>query len=255
MHVKPLTRLEQRRMRRAGAAAAHTLMQVGARLEPGVTTQQIDEWVRALTASQHARPSQLGYHGFPSAVCTSRNDVVCHGIPRESEVLNDGDILNVDVTTELDGFHGDTSATFFIGTPSPEARHLVETARACLWAGIEEVRPGARLGDLGAAIDALARANGCSVVTEWGGHGIGRKMHLPPQVSHVGVRGEGLRLVPGMAFTIEPMICLGAPDVRTLADGWSVVTCDGAWSAQFEHTVLVTERGHEVLTLGSADRR
>jgi methionyl aminopeptidase len=236
------------RFRRAGAVAAATLATIAARLRPGVTTGQIDRWVREDTRQRGARPSQLGYHGFPAAVCTSRNEVVCHGIPRDDEVLAEGDIVNVDVTSHLDGWHGDTSATFFVGPPSPEARHLVETARRCLDAGVAAVRPGAHLGDLGHAIVTLARREGCDVVREWGGHGIGRKMHLPPHVPHVGARGEGLVLEPGMAFTVEPMITLGRPETRVLADGWTVVTVDGRWSAQFEHTVVVTADGCEVLT-------
>lgn len=236
-------------MRLAGRVAARTLAFVGEQLRPGLSTADVDRLVREDTARRGARPSQLGYHGFPAAVCTSRNEVVCHGIPREDERLEPGDLLNVDVTSELKGWHGDTSVTFCVGEPSPEARHLVETARRCLEAGIAAVRHGARLGDVGAAIEALARAEGCGVVTEWGGHGIGRQMHLPPHVSHVGRAGEGLQLREGMAFTIEPMLTLGRPETRTLDDGWTVVTTDGRWSAQFEHTVLVTRRGAEVLTV------
>ena len=236
------------RLKRAGRAAAGTLQRVGARLAPGVTTADIDAWVRDDTARLGGKPSQLGYHGFPAAVCTSRNEVVCHGIPRRTDVLADGDILNVDVTTELDGYHGDTSATFFVGEPSAEARHVVEVVRRCRDAGVEVVRPGARLGDVGAAIAELARKEGCTVVRDYGGHGIGRKMHMPPHVSHVGQRGSGMRLRAGMVFTIEPMINLGGAEVRVLADGWTVVTRDGALSAQFEHTVLVTDDGALVLT-------
>ncbi len=221
---------------------------MGARLKPGVSTADIDAWVREDTAAHRARPSQLGYHGFPAAVCTSRNEVVCHGVPRADELLCAGDIINVDVTSELCGWHGDTSATFCIGEVSPEALHLVETTRRALEAGLAVVRPGATLGDLGAAIQALAEGAGCSVVTDWGGHGIGKKMHLPPHVAHVGRPGEGLVLREGMTFTIEPMLTLGSPETHTLDDGWTVVTTDGRWSAQFEHTVLVTRRGHEVLT-------
>jgi methionyl aminopeptidase len=227
------------------------LASIAARLRPGVTTAEIDAWVREDTRRQHARPSQLGYHGFPAAVCTSRNEVVCHGVPRADEVLVDGDIINVDITSELGGWHGDTSATFFIGTPSVEARHLVETARRALEAGVAAVRPGAHLGDVGAAISALAGREGCGVVEAWGGHGIGRRMHLAPHVSHVAQAGTGPRLCVGMAFTIEPMLTLGSPQTRTLADGWTVVTVDGRWSAQFEHTVLVTDGGCEVLTARS----
>jgi methionyl aminopeptidase len=239
---------EQAALRSAGQAAAATLAHVAARLAPGVSTADIDRWVREDTARRGGRPSQLGYQGFPAAVCTSRNDVVCHGIPREAERLAPGDIVNVDVTTCLDGFHGDTSATFVIGAASPEARHVVEVARRCRDAGVSAVREGARLGDVGAAVEELARREGCSVVREYGGHGIGRAMHAPPHVAHHGERGTGLRLRAGMVFTVEPMVNLGGPEVRVLGDGWTVVTVDGSLSAQFEHTVLVTRDGCEVLT-------
>ncbi|MDI1442851.1 type I methionyl aminopeptidase [Polyangium sp. 6x1] len=235
-------------LRQAGRAAAATLATVAARLAPGVRADQIDQWVREDTARRGGRPSQLGYHGFPASVCVSRNHVVCHGIPTAAEVLADGDIVNVDVTTELGGYHGDTSATFFVGRPSPEAKHVVEVARRCRDAGIAEVHDGARLGDIGAAIDELARREGCSVVREYGGHGIGRVMHAAPHVSHVGRRGSGLRLRAGMVFTIEPMVNLGGAAVRQLDDGWTVVTEDGSLSAQFEHTVVVTRKGCEILT-------
>jgi methionyl aminopeptidase len=236
------------KMRRAGAAAAATLARVGERLGAGVTTAQIDRWVRDHTRELGATPSQLGYQGFPAAVCTSRNQVVCHGIPRSDEVLEPGDIVNVDVTTCLDGYHGDTSATFAIGAPSPEATHVVSVARRCLEAGIGAVREGARLGDVGAAIHELATREGCSVVREFGGHGIGRRMHMEPHVPHFGQPGTGARLRAGMCFTVEPMINLGGATVRVLEDGWTVVTADGSLSAQFEHTVLVTSNGAEVLT-------
>lgn len=239
---------EQALLRNAGRAAAETLGYVASRLEPGVTTAEIDRWVREDTARRGGTPSQLGYKGFPAAVCTSRNEVVCHGIPRGDVVLRPGDIVNVDVTTYLDGFHGDTSATFFIGEPSPEARRLVDVARRCREAGIAAVREGARLGDIGAAIEEIARRERCGVVRELGGHGIGRLMHAAPHVAHFGKRGTGLRLRAGMAFTIEPMINLGGREVRFLDDGWTVVTADGSLSAQFEHTVLVTRDGCEVLT-------
>ena len=248
MHVPLIKGTDVDRLRLAGRAAAGTLALIAARLRPGVSTGDIDAWVREDTARRGGRPRQLGYHGFPASVCTSRNQVVCHGIPRPAELLEPGDIINVDVTTELDGFHGDTSATFLIGEVSAEARHLVEVARRCLDAGVAVVRHGARLGDIGAAINELARGEGCSVVHQLGGHGIGRTMHGAPLVSHVGRRGTGLTLRAGMAFTIEPMVNLGAPDVHVLQDGWTVVTADGSLSAQFEHTVLVTRSGCEVLT-------
>jgi methionyl aminopeptidase len=235
-------------MRTAGAAAAATLAHVAGRLRAGISTADIDHWVRVHTARLGGTPSQLGYHGFPAAVCTSRNSVVCHGVPSRDEHLRPGDIVNVDVTTCLNGFHGDTSATFAIGAAVPEAVRLVDVARRCREAGIAVVREGARLGDVGAAIEELAQQEGCSVVREFGGHGIGREMHMAPHVSHVGSRGAGLRLRAGMVFTIEPMINLGGADVRVLDDGWTVVTADGSLSAQFEHTVLVTREGFEVLT-------
>jgi len=239
------------RLRRAGAVAAATLAFVGERIRPGITTADIDRWVREDTSRRGGKPSQLGYKGFPAAVCTSRNEVVCHGIPRADIVLRDGDIVNVDVTTMIDGFHGDTSATFIVGDATPEARRLVDTARRARDAGIAQVREGARLGDIGAAVEDVAIAERCSVVVEFGGHGIGRAMHTEPHVPHVGRRGTGLRLRPGMAFTVEPMLNLGAPDIEVLEDGWTVVTSDGSLSAQFEHTVIVTKDGFEITTLGS----
>jgi methionyl aminopeptidase len=235
-------------LRRAGEAAAATLAFVGARLRAGLATAAIDAWVREHTKALGGRPSQLGYKGFPAAVCTSRNDVVCHGVPRRDDVLEPGDIVNVDVTTNLDGFHGDTSATFVIGAASDEARHVASVALRCRDAGIAVVREGARLGDVGAAILELADREGCSVVREFGGHGIGRKMHMDPHVPHFGARGGGIRLRAGMVFTVEPMVNLGKPDVRVRDDGWTVVTADGSLSAQFEHTVLVTRDGFEILT-------
>ena len=239
---------ELAKLRAAGRVAAETLAYVGTQLAARMSTHEIDLLVRKDTARRGGKPSQLGYNGFPAAVCVSRNHVVCHGLPSAHERLAQGDIVNVDVTTELDGFHGDTSATFAIGTPSPEALHVRAVAQRCLLAGIAEVRAGARLGDIGAAISALAEQAGCSVVRDFGGHGIGPHMHMDPHVAHVGTRGTGLRLKAGMVFTIEPMINRGAPDVRVLADGWTVVSADGSLSAQFEHTVVVTPSGCEVLT-------
>jgi methionyl aminopeptidase len=235
-------------MRMAGEAAAATLAFVGAQLRPGIATADIDRWVREHTRSLGGTPSQLGYHGFPAAVCTSRNNVVCHGIPRPDDRLEPGDIVNVDVTTKLAGYHGDTSATFVLGEASADALRIVEVARRCRDAGVAVVREGARLGDIGAAIEELARREGCSVVRDFGGHGIGRKMHMDPHVPHFGTRGTGARLRAGMVLTVEPMINLGSFGVRVLDDGWTVVTADGSLSAQFEHTVLVLRDGFEVLT-------
>jgi methionyl aminopeptidase len=247
-------------LRRAGRTAAATLELVARRLKPGTTGSQIDAWVREDTRQRGGRPSQLGYRpgpgmpAFPGAVCVSVDDVVCHGVPTAEVELREGSIVNVDVTTEIGGFHGDTSQTFIIGEASPEARHVVDVARRCLYAGIEVVRPGARLGDIGAAIEEIAGREGCSVVRDFGGHGVGRKMHCEPHVPHVGRRGTGLRLKPGMVFTIEPMINLGGPDVEHGDDGWTVRTLDGSLSAQFEHSVLVTTDGVEILTVSDGDR-
>jgi len=235
-------------MKRAGRAAAETLAYVGERIRAGITTGEIERWVREDTARRGGRPSQLGYKGFPAAVCTSRNEIVCHGIPRKDELLSEGDIVNVDVTTNLDGFHGDTSATFIIGQAKPPAVRLVEAARRCRDAGIAVVREGARMGDIGAAIEAQARRENVSIVTELGGHGIGRRMHADPHVHHTGKAGTGIRLKAGMAFTIEPMVNQGNEAVRFLDDGWTVVTADGELSAQWEHTLIVTPTGCLVTT-------
>jgi methionyl aminopeptidase len=242
-------------LRRAGRVAAATLQHVAGRLRAGITSAEIDAWVRADTERRGGRPSQLGYRPspdappFPAAVCVSVDDVVCHGIPSPHVRLEAGSIVNVDVTTEIGGFHGDTSQTFIIGEACAEARHVVDVARRCLDAGIRVVRPGARLGDVGAAIEELAEREGCSVVRDFGGHGVGRVMHCAPHVPHHGRRGTGLRLKAGMVFTIEPMINGGSPDVELDADGWTVRTRDGSLSAQFEHTVFVTHDGVEILTM------
>ncbi|WXB20252.1 type I methionyl aminopeptidase [Pendulispora albinea] len=228
--------------------AAETLVLVGEKLRAGMTTEEINTIVHQDTLRRGAIPAPLNYKGFPKSVCTSINDVVCHGIPGD-EVLKNGDIINVDVTTLYNGFHGDTSATFYIGTPSPEARLVVETARRGLELGIAEVKEGARLGDIGYAIQSFVEAQGCSVVRDFVGHGIGRRFHEPPQVKHFGKRGDGQRLKAGMIFTVEPMVNLGRFEVDIDADDkWTVRTVDGSLSAQFEHTILVTRDGCEVLT-------
>lgn len=242
------TAAEIAKMHRAGQVAAHTLAFVSQRLRAGMTTADIDQLVREDTARQGALPSQLGYKGFPATVCTSRNEVVCHGIPSAREHLSDGDIINVDITSNIDGYHGDTSATFMIGDVPAEARRVVDVCLRCLQAGVSVVRDGARFGDIGAAIQELAESEGCGVVEEFGGHGIGSQMHMAPHVSHVGKRGQGQRLRAGMTFTIEPMITIGYPEIVTAEDGWRVVTEDGSPTAQFEHTVLVTKEGYEILT-------
>jgi methionyl aminopeptidase len=239
---------EVEKLRRAGQCATATLETVCAALCAGMSTGEIDQLVRDDTRSRGGRPSQLGFKGFPAAVCTSRNHVVCHGIPRHDEWLANGDIINIDVTTELNGFHGDTSRTVAIGPVTESARFLIGVAERCRDAGISVIRHGARLGDIGAAIVEVANKAGCSVVRELCGHGIGRKMHTEPSVPHFGRAGTGIRLKSGMVLTVEPMINLGAADVVFHADGWTVTTQDGSLSAQFEHTVLVTETGFEILT-------
>jgi methionyl aminopeptidase len=235
-------------MRVVSRMAAETLMLVGERLAAGMTTEDIDRLVVEDTKRRGAKCAPLNYHGYPKSVCTSVNHVVCHGIPTPKQVLADGDIINVDVTTIFDGYFGDTSATFYIGTPSPEALRVTEVARKCLELGIAEVREGARLGDIGAAIEAHAHANGCSVVRDFVGHGIGKKFHDEPKVPHYGRRGTGLRLRAGMIFTIEPMINAGDWKVEILEDEWTAITKDGSLSAQFEHTILVTREGCEIFT-------
>jgi methionyl aminopeptidase len=238
---------EIERMREVGRLAAETLVAVGDIIRPGISTDEIDRFVHEHTLGQGAKPAPLNYKGFPKSVCTSVNEVVCHGIPG-NRVLKDGDIVNVDVTHIFKGFHGDTSATFYVGTPSEDAKRVTEVARKSLEVGIAQVKPGGRLGDIGAAIQELAEAHGCSVVRDFVGHGIGRVFHDEPKVSHVGTWGRGIRLKPGMTFTIEPMINLGTWEVRILDDDWTAITADGQLSAQFEHTVLVTAAGCEVLT-------
>jgi methionyl aminopeptidase len=238
------------RMREACQLAADTLVMVGEHLKPGMTTDDINTLVHDYTIAHGAWPSPLNYNGFPKSVCTSVNEVVCHGIPGK-RVLRDGDIINVDVTSYLpakNGFHGDTSATFYVGTPSEAAKKVVEVARHALELGIAEVKEGARIGDIGAAIQVYAEGQGCSVVRDYVGHGIGREFHTAPQVPHYGTRGSGKRLKAGMVFTIEPMINIGHFACELLEDDWTVVTADGSLSAQFEHTIVVTKTGCEVLT-------
>jgi methionyl aminopeptidase len=238
------------RMREACQLAADTLVMVGKHIAPGITTDDINTLVHDYTVKHGAWPSPLNYHGFPKSVCTSVNEVVCHGIPSK-QVLKDGDIINVDVTSYYpakNGFHGDTSATFYVGTPSDAAKLVTEVSRMSLELGIAEVREGARIGDIGAAIQQYAHAQGCSVVRDYVGHGIGREFHTAPQVPHYGKRGDGKRLKAGMVFTIEPMINFGSFECERLDDEWTVITADGKLSAQFEHTIVVTKTGCEVLT-------
>lgn len=242
------SREELAAMRRACRLAAQTLEEAGKLVKPGENTLAIDDFIYDYTIKNHAIPADLNYHGYPKSSCISINEVVCHGIPNKKTILKDGDIVNIDITSILDGWHGDVSATFYVGTPSKEAVNLVETTRRCLELGIAEVRAGARLGDIGGAIQEFAEGRGFSVVRDYVGHGIGRQFHEDLQIAHYGRRGHGLRLVEGMTFTIEPMINAGDWRIRILNDGWTSVTKDGKWSAQFEHTLVVTKDGCEVMT-------
>lgn len=241
-------------MRKTAALARDTLDYIGKYIKPGVSTGEINRLCHDYIISHGAYPSPLNYKGFPKSVCTSLNGVICHGIPRDDEILCDGDILNVDVTTCLNNFHGDTNKTFLVGHVSEEMRQLVDGTYRCLLAGIDAVRPGGYIGDIGAAVASVAKAKGYSVVQEYCGHGIGREFHEDPQVLHDAPRGTGAMIRPGMTFTVEPMINGGERHCRLLDDGWTVVTADGSWSAQFEHTILVTEEGYEILTLREEER-
>jgi len=244
---------EAAKMRVAGRLAAEVLDYIAPHVKPGVSTGALNDLCHAYMIDvQGTTPAPLnyappGYKPFPKSICTSVNHQVCHGIPGE-RVLKPGDILNVDVTVIKDGFHGDSSRMFYVGEPSIQARRLVEVTYECMWAGIRQVRAGSQLGDIGAAIQAHADRHGYSVVREFCGHGIGRRFHEDPQVLHYGKAGTGLRLEAGMTFTVEPMINAGKAAIRELADGWTIVTKDHSLSAQWEHTVLVTPDGYEVLT-------
>ncbi len=238
------------KMRAAGRLASQLLDLVAAEIGPGVSTGEIDRLVAKATSDAGALSAPYGYRGFPAHCCTSINDVVCHGIPDDRRILEEGDIVNVDVTPIVDGYHGDSSRTFLIGEVAPRARQLVKDTWHAMWLGIRAVKPGGRIGDIGHAIQTFAEAQGYSVVREFTGHGIGREFHTAPSVLHYGRPGTGEPLVPGMTFTIEPMINLGHWKTQILEDGWTAETLDGSLSAQWEHTVLVTEAGVEVLTLG-----
>ena len=239
------------KMKIAGCKAANVLEMLTEYVVPGVTTGELDDIAfKYITEELKCIPANIGYSGFPKTLCTSINNVICHGIPTENKKLKNGDIVNIDVTVIYDGWHGDTSRMYLVGKVPAHARRLVDVTKDCLFAGIDEVKPGATLGDVGFAIQALAEKNHYSVVRDYCGHGIGKTYHEEPQVMHYGNRGEGLKLEEGMCFTIEPMINLGSHHSKVLGDGWTVVTKDGKLSAQWEHTVAVTSNGHEILTLG-----
>jgi methionyl aminopeptidase len=254
MNIQIKTTEDIERMRVAGRLAAEVLDFIAPHVKPGITTGALDELCHDYMVNvQKTIPAPLnyappGYKPYPRSICTSVNHQVCHGIPGD-KVLKNGDVLNIDITVIKDGFHGDTSRMFYVGPPSIQARRLCDTTYECLWLGITQVKPGATLGDIGAAIQQHAESHGYSIVREFCGHGIGRKFHEEPQVLHYGRPGAGLCLQAGMTFTIEPMVNAGRPAIRELADGWTIVTKDHSLSAQWEHTILVTENGYEVLTV------
>lgn len=235
-------------MRKAGRLAAECLDFITPHVIPGMSTDELNTLCHDWTLERNATPAPLNYRGFPKSICTSINHVVCHGIP-SAKVIVDGDVINIDVTVILDGWYGDTSRMFYVGKPSLKAQKLVETTFECLWRGIEMVRPGATLGDIGHAIQSFAESKRYSVVRDFCGHGLGRIFHDAPNIMHFGRPGEGEVLREGMFFTIEPMINLGRLDVKILSDGWTAVTKDRSLSAQFEHSLAVTKDGYEVFTL------
>jgi methionyl aminopeptidase len=249
--VEAKTREELAVMRQAGAIVGDILKLLAAKIEPGVTTGQIDAWARAEIKARGAKPAFLGYHGFPGVICLSVNSEVVHGIPSDKRVLRDGDIIGVDFGVVVDGWFGDSAVTLGVGKISPEAARLIKVTRESLEKGIAAVAAGARVGDIGAAVQAHAEAAGYSVVREFVGHGIGRALHEEPPVPNYGKAGTGPRLKPGMTLAIEPMVNAGSAAVRTLEDGWTAVTQDGRLSAHFEHTVCVTEGAPVILTLPS----
>jgi methionyl aminopeptidase len=234
-------------IRKAGRLVLDTLDLVEPKIRPGMMTDDINTIVHEFTVKNGAQPAPLNYRGFPKSVCVSVNEEVCHGIPGK-RVIADGDIVNVDVTSVLNGYYADANKTFFAGTPGPEARKIVSVAKECLNRGISMVKPGNTIGDIGWAIQSYAEEQGCSVVRDFVGHGVGFEFHESPQVPHFGQKGQGVRLIPGMVFTIEPMINLGSHELKILEDNWTAVTKDRSLSAQFEQTLLVTDSGFESLT-------
>ncbi len=248
MTVTIKTAEEIEKMRVAGKLAARVLDMIGPEVKAGVTTDQLNTLCHEYIVNDlDSIPAPLNYRGFPKSICTSVNHVVCHGIP-SSKKLKNGDIINIDVTVIKDGFHGDTSRMYQVGEPSIRARRICDIARQCMDKGIDRVKPGTRLGDIGHVIQQHAESNGFSVVREYCGHGIGRRFHEDPQVLHYGIPGTGMEIRPGMTFTIEPMINAGRKETRLLRDKWTVETRDRSLSAQWEHTILVTDSGHEILT-------
>ncbi len=252
MSQETITLLSSReidKMRQAGRLAAELLNYLTPLVKPGVSTLQLNDKAEQWTQAHGAKSAPLGYNGFPKSICTSINEVVCHGIPTAKEILRDGDIINIDVTLIVDGYHGDTSRMFCVGHASAIAQKLVDVTKECLLRGIAEVKPGAKVGDIGAVIQDYAEKQGFSVVRDFVGHGISNIFHTAPQIPHFGKRGTGKKLRPGMVFTIEPMINEGTHEVEVLADKWTAVTRDRKLSAQWEHTIAVTQQGVEILTL------
>ena len=252
MKIETIVILSQReieKMRQAGSLAAKLLQHLEPLVKPGVSTLQLNDEAERWTLQHGAKSAPLGYKGFPKSICTSVNEVICHGIPNAKQILKDGDIINIDVTPIVEGYHGDTSKTFLVGNPSPTAQKLVEVTQECLRLGIAEVKPGAKIGDIGAAIQEYDESLVFSVVRDFVGHGISHIFHTAPDVPHYGIRGRGKKLRAGMVFTIEPMINEGTHEAEMLNDGWTAVTSDRLLSAQFEHTIVVTEDGVEILTL------
>ena len=244
-----LSQREIEKMRLAGRLAAELLQYLEPLVQPGVSTLQLNDEAERWTLQHGAKSAPLGYKGYPKSICTSVNEVICHGIPNSKQILKDVDIINIDVTPILEGYHGDTSKTFLVGNPAPQAQKLVEVTEECLRLGIAEVKPGAKIGDIGAAIQEYAESFGFSVVRDFVGHGISNIFHTAPDIPHYGIRGRGKKLRAGMVFTIEPMINQGTHQAEMLSYGWTAVTGDRLLSAQFEHTIAVTEDGVEILTL------
>ena len=254
MNIKLRNAEDIAKMREAGRMAAEVLEIIGEHVVAGISTEEIDRLCHEhIVNVQKAIPACLGYRGFPKSVCTSVNQVICHGIPSEKKILKNGDIINIDVTVIKDGWYGDTSKMFMIGKVPSHAERLVKISQECLYKGIELVRPGTRLGDIGHAIQQHAESNYYSVVRDYCGHGIGDEFHQDPQVLHYGKPGTGLELKEGMSFTIEPMINAGKHHTKLKADGWTVETKDGRLSSQWEHTMVVTSDGVEVLTARSEE--
>lgn len=235
-------------MRHAGRLAAETLDYITPFVVPGISTGRLDELMEEFIISKGGVSACRGYNGYPKATCISPNHIICHGIPSDTKILKDGDIINIDVTVILNGWFGDTSRMFYVGKPSIKAKRLVETTYETMMAGISVCRPGATTGDIGAAMEKVARKNGYSVVMDYCGHGVGRVFHDGPNILNYGVKGTGIELVPGMIFTVEPMVNIGTHQTLTLADGWTVITKDRQLSAQFEHSIGITETGYEIFT-------